>query len=59
MQVLGGEEVVVVKNEGVQDREGLFEMDERGNAYGQVRQTPPPFRKSVSDRRNRSKSYAF
>ncbi|XP_067258769.1 zinc finger and BTB domain-containing protein 45 [Chanodichthys erythropterus] len=39
LQVLGGEEVVV-KNEGVQEGEGLFEMDERGNAshqptYGQ------------------------
>uniref|UniRef100_A0A8C2FC72 C2H2-type domain-containing protein n=1 Tax=Cyprinus carpio TaxID=7962 RepID=A0A8C2FC72_CYPCA len=31
LQVLGGEEVVV-KNEGVQDGDGLFEMDERGNA---------------------------
>ncbi len=48
VQVLGGEEVVVVKNEGVQDGDGLFEIDERGNtahqpAYGQVRQTQPPF----------------
>lgn len=39
--MLGGEEVVV-KNEGVQEGEGLFEMDERGNAshqptYGQVK----------------------
>ncbi|XP_050974912.1 zinc finger and BTB domain-containing protein 45 [Labeo rohita] len=39
LQVLGGEEVVV-KNEGVQEGDGLFEMDERGNAshqnaYGQ------------------------
>ncbi|XP_051994293.1 zinc finger and BTB domain-containing protein 45-like isoform X2 [Xyrauchen texanus] len=39
LQVLGGEEVVV-KNEGVQEGEGLFEIDERGNAshqhtYGQ------------------------
>ncbi|CAM4462095.1 hypothetical protein PO909_016549 [Leuciscus waleckii] len=31
LQVLGGEQVVV-KNEGVQEGEGLFEMDERGNA---------------------------
>ncbi|ROJ94328.1 Transmembrane channel-like protein 7 [Anabarilius grahami] len=31
LQVLGGEEVVV-KNEGVQEGEGLFEIDERGNA---------------------------
>ncbi|XP_043076201.1 LOW QUALITY PROTEIN: zinc finger and BTB domain-containing protein 45 [Puntigrus tetrazona] len=34
LQVLGGEEVVV-KNEGVQDGDGLFEMDERGNSAHQ------------------------
>ncbi|KAA0721640.1 Zinc finger and BTB domain-containing protein 45 [Triplophysa tibetana] len=34
LQVLGGEEVVV-KNEGVQEGEGLFEMDDRGSASHQ------------------------
>uniref|UniRef100_A0A672NVZ4 Zinc finger and BTB domain-containing protein 45-like n=1 Tax=Sinocyclocheilus grahami TaxID=75366 RepID=A0A672NVZ4_SINGR len=34
LQVLGGEHVVV-KNEGVQDGDGLFEMDERGNTAHQ------------------------
>ncbi|XP_055059952.2 zinc finger and BTB domain-containing protein 45 [Misgurnus anguillicaudatus] len=34
LQVLGGEEVIV-KNEGVQEGEGLFEIDDRGNASQQ------------------------
>lgn len=42
LQVLGGAEVVV-KNEGVQEGEGLFEMDERGNASHQHSYTQAGF----------------
>lgn len=42
LQVLGGAEVVV-KNEGVQEGEGLFEMDERGNTSHQHSYTQAGF----------------
>ncbi|XP_067296532.1 zinc finger and BTB domain-containing protein 45 isoform X2 [Pseudorasbora parva] len=42
LQVLGGDEVVV-KNEGVQEGEALFEMDERGNSSHQPSYTQGGF----------------